>query len=246
MRLFSLSVTIAFAVTVLSLDCNIKQSFSGQNSEYPFPFISLPYPADFLSEGLPPDLVWTHSSNFQQLYVSGLNSYITTSQPRYKNTALSSIVYNRNYDIILAKYASGLYNHLLYWWTLTAPACSSPQPTGKLLKAIDATWGSYVNFLNDFEYQAINWFGNGWVWLCVNMTGKLEIMTTEFEINPMSGLANHLCYTVLGMDLWEHAYYEKYTTDRTSYITDFWNMVDWAIVEMFYDKFASQLSMVPL
>ena len=146
----------------------------------------------------------------------------------------------------LQKYAGGLYNHYLYWWALTQSSCAGPVASGPLLEAIQESWKDFPTFVAAFEYAGNTTFGNGWVWLCVNTTGMLEIQTTTFQMNPLMFTGGDTCYPILGMDLWEHAYYLKYTYDKNSYITGFMNAVDWPVIEYFYENFARYLIPVPL
>jgi len=172
-----------------------------------------------------------------------LNSFIATDTT-YSDVSLANLC-SSDYDAAsLQKFAGGGYNHYLYWWILTAPACSGPLPTGKLLKEIQDTWGSFTEFKTEFDTQSINLFGSGWVWLCVNENSELEIRSTYYQLNPL--MESDTCYPVLGNDLWDHAYYLRYTSDKSLYIKYFWDIVDWSVVELFYEQFASKKKAVPL
>ena len=146
----------------------------------------------------------------------------------------------------IEKYAGGLYNHYLYWWTLTAPSCAVGAPTGKLLSKIEQTWGNFTIFVNTWNAVSNAVFGNGWTWLCVNQAGGLEIQTSIFQFNPLFNGPGYACYPVLGIDLWEHAYYLTYTYNRAQYVEQFWNIIDWPVVQYFYENFASELKAVPM
>lgn len=123
----------------------------------------------------------------------------------------------------------GHYNHSLFW-TVMAPNAGG-QPTGALAKAIDAAFGSFEKFQEQFAAAAMGRFGSGWAWLVVD-TGTLAIMDTPNQDNPlMEGKM-----PVLGLDVWEHAYYLKYQNLRADYIKAWWNVVNWDEVERRYQK----------
>jgi superoxide dismutase, Fe-Mn family len=236
---------LQFIISVSAMDCNQKQSFSIVNTVYPFSLVSLPYNYDFLNVVLPTPIVMTHHNVNQLGYATKLNNYIA-SAPNYNSTTLTYLCLGAVGNVNLQQWAGGVYNHQLYWWTLTSPSCANPAPTGILLTQIINTWGSFSQFVSLFEYKSNNLFGNGWTWLCSNTTQGLEIRTSTFQTNPLMNYYGSICYPILGLDLWEHAYYWKYTYDRTSYISDFFDLIDWAIVEYFYEKFALNFSPVPL
>lgn len=229
---------------VSGLDCNEKQSFKIQNTTYPFSLNDLPYSLDFLNEFIPSRIVMIHHDTHQKSYMTKLNSYVSTT-PIFQNTFLSELCVKGWGNGNLQKYAGGLYNHYLYWWVITKASCSSPLPTGALLSKITESWGDFPTFIATFESKANNVFGNGWTWLCYNTTGKLEIQNTLYQLNPLMESSGNLCYPILGIDLWEHAFYLKYTYDRASYVKDFIEMIDWPVVEYFYKAFAKNFYAVP-
>jgi Fe-Mn family superoxide dismutase len=213
------------------------------NSFYPFTLEELPYPSTFLSEVLSDTMVILHHETHQNGYLKKLNAFLSTASS-FNTSSLANLnrgIYNSD---SLRKFAGGLYNHYLYWWTLTAPGCSSPVPTGTLSSKIEDKWGNFTAFKKVFDSESLNLFGSGWVWLCVNTESELEIRTTYYQLNPIMERDDE-CYPVLGNDLWEHAYYLRYGSDRALYVKSFWDMVDWSIVEMFYDKFARKQKIVP-
>jgi Fe-Mn family superoxide dismutase len=156
---------------------------------------------------------------------------------------LATLAENSASSTNLQKFACGLYNHFFYFWTLTAPECATGEPTGALLTQIQKTWGNFSNFQNAFNSLATGTFGSGWVWLCNSKSG-LEIKSLPFQRNPVYLTGSNKCYPILGVDLWEHAYYFKYMASRDQYVKDFWNAVDWTVVEQFYDYFAKDLKAV--
>lgn len=118
------------------LDCNQKQAFAIGKSFYPFVLKDLPYKYEFLASVLPSKLVMLHHDTFQLEYANDLNTYISTTS-QLNTTYLADLCLSAWANYPVQKYAGGLYNHYLYWWTLTATSCSSPMPTGQLLNAIN-------------------------------------------------------------------------------------------------------------
>ncbi|OMJ70076.1 hypothetical protein SteCoe_32041 [Stentor coeruleus] len=203
----------------------------------------LPYPVDFLSEVLPERIVQIHHDNHHKGYLTKLNEFIDKNM-KYNATYLKDLVKGAWGHVGLERYAGGLYNHYLYWWTLTASNCTNGAPIGKLLTDIISKWGTFEVFQSRFDDLAKVTFGNGWTWLCVDKTG-LQLLNSYYQLSPLMNTGDNICYPVLGIDLWEHSYYLKYTSDRDAYISDFWKIVDWDIVEYFYEKYASELTAVP-
>jgi Fe-Mn family superoxide dismutase len=128
----------------------------------------------------------------------------------------------------------GHYNHTLFWKLLSPDG--GGQPSGKLMDAIKKQWGSFDVFKEEFSTAAATRFGSGWAWLCVQ--GKdLHICSTPNQDSPiMSGIKTCGCNPILGLDVWEHAYYLKYQNKRPDYINVFWNVVNWKEVEKRYEQ----------
>jgi superoxide dismutase, Fe-Mn family len=119
-------------------------------------------------------------------------------------------------------------NHSLFWTILSADGGGSPG--GDLAPAIDSTFGSFEKFKDEFSNAAATRFGSGWAWLCVDGSGKLKVMSTANQDSPyMQGLT-----PILGLDVWEHAYYLNYQNRRPDYISAFWNVVNWKKVNELY------------
>ena len=126
----------------------------------------------------------------------------------------------------------GHYNHAFFWEEM-APAdqASKTKPSEQLAALIDSSFGSLDAMKEKFEAQAAPGavFGSGWVWVCVNQAGdKLEIVGTPNQDNPlMKGVTSEIMYPILGLDVWEHAYYLKYQNRRPEYVSNWWNVVNW-------------------
>ena len=121
----------------------------------------------------------------------------------------------------------GHLNHSFFWQTLASEASAQKQPTGKLLEAIENKFGDFDNFKDEFKKAALGRFGSGWAWLVKNSAGEVEIISTPNQDSPISdGLT-----PIIGVDVWEHAYYLKYQNRRADFIDAYWNVLDWAVAE---------------
>ncbi len=119
----------------------------------------------------------------------------------------------------------GYYNHNLYW-TVMSPG-GGGEPTGALLEAIEGAFGSFADFKSRFSTAAATRFGSGWAWLVKQAGGSLVVSSTPNQDNPLMDLAEVKGIPVLGIDVWEHAYYLKYQNRRPEYIEAFWNVINW-------------------
>ena len=121
----------------------------------------------------------------------------------------------------------GHLNHSFFWQTLASEASAQKQPTGKLLEAIENKFGDFDNFKDEFKKAALGRFGSGWAWLVKNSAGEVEIISTPNQDSPISdGLI-----PIIGVDVWEHAYYLGYQNRRAEYVDAFWSVLDWKQAE---------------
>ncbi len=126
----------------------------------------------------------------------------------------------------------GFYNHSLFWSIMSPDGGGSP--SGELAEAIDSAFGSLDGFKEKFSAAAGTRFGSGWAWLCVHKGGKLEICSTPNQDNPIMPDTGCEGYPVLGLDVWEHAYYLNYQNRRPDYIAAFFNVINWSKVSELY------------
>lgn len=110
------------------------------------------------------------------------------------------------------------------------------KPSGKLLEDISKTFGSFEAFQNEFETAAKTRFGSGWAWLSVNENGSLSVCSSANQDNPLMDVHDCNGTPILGLDVWEHAYYLKYQNKRPDYVSAFWNVVNWSEVEARYER----------
>jgi len=130
--------------------------------------------------------------------------------------------------------AGGHYNHTLFWLVMSPDGGGEPE--GLLAEQIGSTFGSFEKFQAEFGQAALSRFGSGWAWLSVAADGSLFVSSTPNQDNPLMEIVDKRGVPILGLDVWEHAYYLKYQNRRGSYIDAFWNVVNWPEVSARYDK----------
>ncbi len=128
----------------------------------------------------------------------------------------------------------GFYNHTLFWNIMSQNG--GGEPSGTLAEEINKVFGSFDKFRETFNNAAATRFGSGWAWLCLNYDGQLEVCSTANQDNPLMNVTACKGIPILGLDVWEHAYYLKYQNRRPEYVNAFWNVVNWNEVEKNYNK----------
>ena len=167
-----------------------------------------------------------HYSKHHAAYINNLNNALK-NHPELENKSLEDLLKNLRSlptDAIEAvkNNGGGHYNHTLFWETLT-PKQDIPEPTDILGAEIANVFGNFSNFKEQFSAAALGRFGSGWAWLSIDSDGKLYVSTNANQENPvMDG-----CTPILGLDVWEHAYYLKYQNKRADYIANWWDVVNW-------------------
>lgn len=165
-----------------------------------------------------------HYSRHHNAYVTKLNEAIAGSEWTDKSLEeLMGMVSKLPAGI--RNNGGGHYNHSLFWTVLTPNGGGNP--TGEIASAIDASFGSFDKFKETFNTAAATRFGSGWAWLIVNGEGKLEVTSTPNQDNPIMDIAETKGTPILGLDVWEHAYYLKYQNKRPDYVSAWWNLVNW-------------------
>ncbi|KKQ47463.1 MAG: Superoxide dismutase [Candidatus Woesebacteria bacterium GW2011_GWB1_38_5] len=192
----------------------------------------LDYPYDALEPYIDKETMLIHHTKHHKTYLDNLND--TLSQyPDFQMTDAESLLKNsttlpENIKLKVINNGGGYVNHNLYWKTLSP---NSSNPVGMLLKTLESTYGSIDIFKEKFSNAALTLFGSGWGWLVIN-SNKLEIISTSNQNNPISEGKT----PILGIDVWEHAYYLKYQNKRVDYINAWWNIVDWKYVASLFEK----------
>jgi Fe-Mn family superoxide dismutase len=210
--------------TMELLDKKIRES----KLEYPYTLPELQYKYDALEPGIDKLTMEIHLTKHHGAYVANLNNALKGSD---LETAplLELFAGISKYPPAVRNNGGGHFNHSLFWSILSPNGGGKPE--GELAKAIDQTFGSFEEFKEDFSNAAKTRFGSGWAWLSVNEDGELFVSSTPNQDNPLMDVAEQRGIPVLGLDVWEHAYYLNYQNRRPDYIDAFWKLVNWKEVE---------------
>jgi Fe-Mn family superoxide dismutase len=188
-----------------------------------FTLPKLPYDYKALEPNIDAQTMEIHYSKHHQAYVNNLNNAIA-GKPEDALSLEDILKSVSKYAPVIRNNAGGVFNHNLFW-TVMKPN-GGGEPTGKVGDAIKSAFGSFADFKTKFAEAGATRFGSGWAWLCVS-GGKLAICSTPNQDNPLMDVAECKGTPILGLDVWEHAYYLKYQNRRPEYITNFWNVVNW-------------------
>jgi Fe-Mn family superoxide dismutase len=206
------------------------------NQEINFQQIPLPYAYNALEPFIDAMTMEIHHTKHAAGYTKNLNDACVAEKVDIKTTSITNLLESiSKYSTKMRNNAGGHYNHELFWQTMQ-PASAS-MPTGSLAKAIEKSFGSFADFQKAFSEAAKNRFGSGWAWLIINEKKELAICSTANQDNPLMDIAETKGYPLLGLDVWEHAYYLKYQNKRADYINNWWNLVNWKFVEERYNTF---------
>jgi superoxide dismutase, Fe-Mn family len=191
-----------------------------------FELPALPYASDALEPHIDKATMEIHHGKHHNAYVTNLNKALEGSD--LANKPIEEILKNiSKASPAVRNNGGGHYNHSLFWKILSPKG--GGKPTGDLAAAIDKKFGSFEKFKEEFSNAGATRFGSGWAWLIVN-NGSLEVCSTPNQDNPLMDVADKKGTPILGLDVWEHAYYLKYQNRRPDYIAAFWNLVDWEAV----------------
>lgn len=190
----------------------------------------LPYGYDQLGDYISGTIMQLHHDKHHQAYVDKLNAAID-SAPALRERSLETLLADisslpESVQTAIRNHGGGHYNHSLFWQWMSPNG--GGEPTGELAQKINERYGSYQGFVDEFTAQSLGVFGSGWAWLQPDM----EIITTANQDTPiMQGLEEPL----LGLDVWEHAYYLDYKNKRDDYVKAWWNVVNWDVVQQRYE-----------
>lgn len=196
-----------------------------------FELPALPYATDALEPHIDKLTMEIHHGKHHQAYVTNLNKALEGKEEA--NQSIEEIVKNiSKFPAAVRNNGGGHYNHSLFWEILGPN--KGGEPTGELAEAINAAFGSFADFKTKFAEAGATRFGSGWAWLIVTADKKVAVTSTPNQDNPLMDIAEVKGTPILGMDVWEHAYYLKYQNRRPDYIAAFWNAVNWdAVAERF-------------
>ena len=190
----------------------------------------LPYAYNALEPFIDAMTMEIHYTKHAAGYTKNLNDACIAEKVDIKTTPITNLLESiSKYSTKMRNNAGGHYNHELFWQSMQPTPASIP--TGSLAKAFEKSFGSFADFQKAFAEAAKNRFGSGWAWLIINEKNELAICSTPNQDNPLMDLAETKGYPLLGLDVWEHAYYLKYQNKRPDYINAWWNLVNWKFVE---------------
>jgi len=198
----------------------------------PFTLSPLPYAHEALEPHIDTLTMQIHHGKHHQAYVDNLNKAIAGTP--HENKSIEQLVKEAgSISAAVRNNGGGHWNHTFFWESLAPQA--GGQPSGKLADAINAAFGSFTSFQEKFSAAGMTRFGSGWAWLIVK-DGKLEICSTPNQDNPVMDIAEVKGTPILGVDVWEHAYYLKYQNRRADYLGAFWQVVNWNVVAARFEK----------
>ncbi len=198
-----------------------------------FELPALPYATDALEPHIDKMTMEIHHGKHHQAYVDNLNKALAGTESA--DAKIEDILKNiSKFPMAVRNNGGGHFNHTLYWSIMSPNGGGAP--SGDLAKDIDATFGSFDAFKTKFAEAGTTRFGSGWAWLCVKADGSLCVCSSPNQDNPLMDVAECPGTPILGMDVWEHAYYLKYQNKRPDYISAFWNVVNWTAVAERYAK----------
>ncbi len=186
----------------------------------------LPYATNALQPAIDQQTMELHYGKHHKAYVDNLNAQIKTYPELDKMDPVQLQKQISKYNTAVRNNGGGHFNHTFFWESL-APTNKTGQPSAALTKQITQDFGSMDAFKQKFNEAATGRFGSGWAWLIVTPEGKLAITSTPNQDNPLMDLAETKGQPLLGLDVWEHAYYLKYQNRRADYIKAFWSVVNW-------------------
>lgn len=191
----------------------------------------LPYGYDALEPWIDAKTMEIHYTKHHQTYVNKLNEALALAPAEIADKPLEALLRTidevpENIRTAVRNHGGGHANHSMFW-TIMEPAAGVGEPSGKIAEAIAAAFGEFPKFKEEFNKAAAGVFGSGWAWLVADQNGKLTITTTANQDSPLMRQQK----PILGLDVWEHAYYLKYQNKRLDYIDAWWNVINWKQVD---------------
>tara|TARA_B110000037_G_scaffold40411_1_gene49964 strand:- start:3775 stop:4380 length:606 start_codon:yes stop_codon:yes gene_type:complete len=191
----------------------------------------LPYAHNALEPNIDTQTMEIHHGKHHNGYTNKLNAAIAGTD--LENKSIEDILANCADTPAVRNNGGGFYNHSLFW-TVMSPN-GGGEPSGALAEAINAAYGDFETFKNTFYNAAATRFGSGWAWLCVHAGGAVEVCSTPNQDNPLMNGIGCGGTPILGLDVWEHAYYLKYQNRRPDYVNAFFNVINWDEVSNRYN-----------
>ena len=209
--------------------------------QFPYEIPKLPYEWNALEPYIDSRTMEVHHTKHHQTYVDKLNQALAGTD--LTKQSLENLLRKvSKHGSAVRNHGGGHYNHSLFWPMLSATAGKKPVST--LAAAINKKFGSLNRFREEFSQAATAHFGSGWAWLCIDKHGNLFVCTTPNQDNPIMDVVDPSCQgtPILGLDVWEHAYYLQYKNRRSAYIEAFWNIVNWEGVNRRFEAAQKKLN----
>lgn len=199
-----------------------------------FKLPDLPYAYDALEPNIDARTMEIHHTKHHAGYTTNLNNAISGTE--LDNMSIGDILASiSKYSVAVRNNGGGFYNHDLFWKVMSPNGGGEPTERMNITKAINRDFGSFAEFKSKFAAAAATRFGSGWAWLCVDNKDKLFICSTANQDNPLMDVVEENGTPILGLDVWEHAYYLNYQNRRPDYIEAFFNVIDWNAVTRRYN-----------
>ncbi len=196
-----------------------------------FTLAPLPYASDALEPHFDQATMEIHHGRHHNAYVTNLNAAVAGTANEGKS--IEELVANAGaISPAVRNNGGGHWNHTFFWNSLSATG--GGVPVGELAAAIDAKFGSFDALKEEFKKACLTRFGSGWAWLCVIADGSLCVCSSPNQDNPLMDISDCKGTPIIGLDVWEHAYYLKYQNKRPDYVDAYWNVVDWNKAEALY------------
>ena len=200
-----------------------------------FTLPDLPYGFSALEPNIDTRTMEIHHGKHHAGYTNNLNNAIAGTELEGKS--IESILANvSKHSAAVRNNGGGYYNHCLFWEIMSPDGGGEPSAQMNIKKAIDRDFGSFEEFKKEFSAAAATRFGSGWAWLCTDKNDKLFITSTPNQDNPLMDVADKKGTPILGLDVWEHAYYLNYQNRRPDYISSFFNVINWQEVTKRYNN----------
>lgn len=226
------------AITAFPFQNAFAEVFFDENKALvaPFTLPTLPYNVDALEPFIDKQTMEIHHGKHHAAYINNLNKALEGNKD-WEGKSIEQIMamLDEKSPAAIRNNGGGHFNHSFFWEILSPK--TEQKPSEKLMKAINQSFGDFDSFKAAFEKAALTRFGSGWAWLCVGADKKLFISSTPNQDNPlMKNLVKEIGVPILGIDVWEHAYYLKYQNKRNEYIASFFKIINWELVSKKFEN----------
>jgi Fe-Mn family superoxide dismutase len=224
--------------TLANTDSNTSHHSKAAPDPIPYTQRPLPYSYSALEPAIDAMTMEIHYTKHAATYAKNLSEAVAAEKVDTSTTSLEDLLGSiSKYSVKMRNNAGGHYNHSLFWELMNSPGKVSA-PSTALLTAIQSNFGSVDAMKTKFNDAAKARFGSGWAWVIVKKDNKLDIVSTPNQDNPLMDLAEAKGMPLLGIDVWEHAYYLKYQNKRPDYISAWWSVLNWDYINNRYGKIA--------